>query len=307
MSFQDIVHKEKDQLYKILEKDMNVYANRIIKSFASNEDFESILIDFASSNSISGKTYVLDSNKVQITSDVYADGVNDNFKIKELDKRLLKTISDNDNGFYISNTYISRTTLRPSATAVRVLTNDASVIGYFVLDIVLSSSSQTRPQALKHIQLKGDPAIRDHIFSGSRQLSAMDEKIDDVHSIAKEMLCELGVFHLKLHYSSSRATLWYFDNPYEYQVHTIKEIINPDVCFLYSDSPYPTAAKIPKKQIPLILSKLKNLRYMDDNIYLRAGSINIMNGMIGLNFSCDGSHYLPANDFIEIIEDQFGV
>jgi hypothetical protein len=34
-------------------------------------------------------------------------------------------------------------------------------------------------------------------------------------------------------------------------------------------------------------------------LYLRAGSLNIFNGMIGLNFSCDGSHYLSYEGLLE--------
>jgi hypothetical protein len=33
---------------------------------------------------------------------------------------------------------------------------------------------------------------------------------------------------------------------------------------------------------------------MDENIDLRSGSLNIYNGIVGLNFSCDGSHYMPS-------------
>jgi hypothetical protein len=38
---------------------------------------------------------------------------------------------------------------------------------------------------------------------------------------------------------------------------------------------------------------------MDETIYLRSGSLNIINGIVGLNFSCDGSHYMPVEDFLE--------
>lgn len=37
---------------------------------------------------------------------------------------------------------------------------------------------------------------------------------------------------------------------------------------------------------------------MDEYLYLRAGSLNVVNGLIGLNFSCDGSHYLKAEEFL---------
>ncbi len=39
------------------------------------------------------------------------------------------------------------------------------------------------------------------------------------------------------------------------------------------------------------------LRFADDIIDLRARSLNIFNGMISLNFSCDGSHYLSHEEF----------
>jgi hypothetical protein len=35
---------------------------------------------------------------------------------------------------------------------------------------------------------------------------------------------------------------------------------------------------------------------------LRAGSLNLINGMVGLNFSCDGSHSLSARDFLKASE-----
>jgi hypothetical protein len=37
----------------------------------------------------------------------------------------------------------------------------------------------------------------------------------------------------------------------------------------------------------------------DETIYLRSSSVNIMNGLVGLTFSCDGSHYMPVEEFVE--------
>ena len=56
-------------------------------------------------------------------------------------------------------------------------------------------------------------------------------------------------------------------------------------------------AKALKMKAKPVLQKLKELREVDKNIYLRAGSINLVNGLVGLNFSCDGSHYLPVEEF----------
>jgi hypothetical protein len=47
-----------------------------------------------------------------------------------------------------------------------------------------------------------------------------------------------------------------------------------------------------------ILQGFKQLRLKDPQIYLRSGSLNVVNGIVGLNFSCDGSHYMSCNDFL---------
>jgi hypothetical protein len=47
-----------------------------------------------------------------------------------------------------------------------------------------------------------------------------------------------------------------------------------------------------------VLAEFKRLRTLDNHIYLRAGSLNVVNGLVGLNFSCDGSHYLNYAEFL---------
>ena len=48
-----------------------------------------------------------------------------------------------------------------------------------------------------------------------------------------------------------------------------------------------------------LFSEFRALRFADETIYLRSSSINIMNGMLGLTFSCDGSHYMPVDEFLD--------
>jgi hypothetical protein len=40
------------------------------------------------------------------------------------------------------------------------------------------------------------------------------------------------------------------------------------------------------------------LRLGDPTVYLRAASVNLINGLVCLNFSCDGTHYMPAQEFL---------
>jgi len=68
--------------------------------------------------------------------------------------------------------------------------------------------------------------------------------------------------------------------------------------FSLSLSPRSSALKLPPERIRPVLERLKELRQVDENMYLRAGSLNVVNGLVGLNFSCDGSHYLKVEEFL---------
>ncbi|MDH5594492.1 MAG: hypothetical protein OEY68_08830, partial [Gammaproteobacteria bacterium] len=67
----------------------------------------------------------------------------------------------------------------------------------------------------------------------------------------------------------------------------------------YPIHPYPDNAAVTPKEIRKTFMEFISLRFADETIYLRSASINIMNGMIGLTFSCDGSHYMPVKEFLD--------
>ena len=74
--------------------------------------------------------------------------------------------------------------------------------------------------------------------------------------------------------------------------------VDPNICLAYPNREYPENASIPESDIRPILDSLNQLRFMDDTLYLRAGGLNIFNGIVSLNFSCDGSHYIPHDEFL---------
>ena len=148
------------------------------------------------------------------------------------------------------------------------------------------------------LQLKGDPAIRQGLFSQCRVESDMDKAIDQVLDVVDLLMRERGIFHAKLHFSSSRATLWPASDPMRYRVHVLDDILLLADSPAYPDFAYPGEACVTPNLIRPVLEKLKELRQVDENVYLRAGSLNVVNGLVGLNFSCDGSHYLPVKEFL---------
>jgi hypothetical protein len=201
----------------------------------------------------------------------------------------------------LSPVYVSRVTEQPCITAVHCIQHGPHTLAYLAADFTLGDLSlpghaPVRPRAW--LQIKGDPAIRQGLFSQCRVESAMDRSIDDVIAITDELMRDRGIFHAKLHFSSSRATLWLASDPMRYRLHVLDEILSPEVCLAYPTVPYPREACVTPARIRSVLNKLKELRKADENIYLRAGSLNVINGLVGLNFSCDGSHYLPVEEFL---------
>lgn len=205
--------------------------------------------------------------------------------------------------FSLSDAYISRNSRRPSLTAVQVIhADDGTLLGYLGADFDLRELPTTQAlyrQPGQWMQLKGDPAIRSGLFHQERVTSPLDERVDLVLDLLAELITVRGVFHMKLHFSSSRATLWSIDDPFRFRIHGIDDLSNPDLCLAYPRRDYPADADIPADAVAKILQSFRELRYMDETLYLRSGMMNIFNGMVGLTFSCDGSHYMPWREFLD--------
>ncbi len=205
--------------------------------------------------------------------------------------------------FSLSAAYISRNARRPSLTAVQRIESPAGEwLGFLGADFDLRDLPLTRElyrQPEQWLQLKGDPAIRGGLFAQERVESVMDTRIDAVLDLLVELIAAHGIFQGKLHFSSSRATLWLMDDPYRYRLLDIEDLSDPAICLAYPRRPYPEDAAIPLPEVRTVFRHFRELRFMDETIYLRAGSLNIFNGLVGLNFSCDGSHYMPWHEFLE--------
>ncbi len=147
-------------------------------------------------------------------------------------------------------------------------------------------------------QYRGDPAIRSGLFEQTRVRSAMDDQFNETFAQIENLMCQHGVFHAKLHFSSSRATLWLYTDPCRYRVLSIDDLLTSMPWHEYPTTPYPTDAVVESEHIRPVLEMFRILRFSDEQIYLRSGSLNLINGMVGLNFSCDGSHYISAKEFL---------
>jgi hypothetical protein len=247
--------------------------------------------------------YVLDDNLKQISANASRDGLVDRHRGRDRAERPYLADALNGKVFALSHAYISRNSRRPTLTATRaIMADDGTIQGFVAADFDLRELPVTQAsyrQPGQWIQMKGDAAIRSGLFNQERVLSPLDEQVDTVLAMLEELITVNGVFHTKLHFSSSRATIWTIDDPFNFRIHGIDELVNPDLCLVYPHRRYPENATIPADRIQDILQGFRKLRYMDETLYLRSGMMNIFNGIVGLTFSCDGSHYMPWDEFLE--------
>jgi len=154
------------------------------------------------------------------------------------------------------------------------------------------------------LQVKGDPSVRAFLFQQSRQRSLFDANIDQLHQIIVALSTERGAYHVKAHYSSSQLTCWFYDDPYNYKVYVKDEVFDPGFIDSFPRLSYEgRQPRVEPNSLSQILEEFKRLRLSDEQIYLRSASINRINGMIGMNFSCDGSHYIDHHEFFERLRD----
>lgn len=251
--------------------------------------------------------YLLDEKARQITSTVSRAGLIGAQFGRDRSQRPYMTEALGGNPFSLSEAYISQNAKRPSLTAVQAIRGKGGeLLGYLGADFDLRELPATGAlyrQPGQWVQLKGDPAIRGGVFRQERVESAMDRQMDTVLHVINELITIHGVYHAKLHFSSSRATFWQMSDPYRFRLHGIDELSKPDLCLAYPRVDYPADALIPAQAVRGILGGFRELRFMDETIYLRTGLLNIFNGLIGLTFSCDGSHYMPWQEFLERKQD----
>ena len=205
-------------------------------------------------------------------------------------------------GFLLSDAYLSVRSNRPSLTALQVVNRGKETLGFIGADFDLRDlpvTSEVYEESHDWRQIKGDPAIRGSVFQQCRVDSLMDSNIETARAIIEELITERGMFQGVIHYSSSRATIWFVDDPFRYRILDAEALSDPDICMLYPARPYPEDALIPVERVCSILRGMSKLRLADETLYLRSSSINIFNGMISLTFSCDGTHYMSWEEFLQ--------
>jgi hypothetical protein len=246
--------------------------------------------------------YCWDVNGIELSSMIRSSGPDPTWRGRDLSDRPYLKNHLPFKGVMLSSVYLSKYTYEDCITALQAVSRDNQLLGFIAADFALKDlmrDATLAAQDLRWKQFRGDPSVRGQLFMQTRVHSLFDEHIDAALDHIDTLMRRHGVFHSKIHFSSGRCTFWVYDDPYNYRIHGVEEIIDPELCLAYPLHDYPAKAVTPPEHIMDVLRHFRTLRFADETIYLRSGSLNIMNGMIGLTFSCDGSHYMSVREFLE--------
>jgi len=302
LSVEQLIQKQRTELTGLLSLPLKNLTTELSCIMDNREKLEVHLTEIYKTFKHCKNLYVLDDKAVQITSNITKSGSDEShFNRNRSNRPYIQGVSTSD-VLYLSEAYISKNRKRPSITAIhKIFDSNNYLLGFLGVDYdlrELPELAKVSKQVKEWQQVKGDPAIRSAIFTQQRIQSQMDNHMDDIFALIEELMIDRGIFHAKFHFSSSRVTIWSTDDPYSYQILTLNELIDPDVCLIFPRRAYFDKATVPIEKIKEVFNYFRRLRFADENIYLRAGSLNIVNGMIGLNFSCDGSHYMSYEAFL---------
>ena len=285
----------------MLREPLGQLANQCIPAWGARDTLNAVLLQGFSSIPFCTNLYVLGIDCVQISDNVSIAGLmTEHYQRNRSDRPYMKEAMPAW-GFLLSDAYVSLAAHRPSLTALQVVVSGTDRLGYLGADFDLRRlpvTSTLYREPVQWRQVKGDPSIRSTLFQQTRTESPMDRNMEHALSILEELITERGIFQCQIHFSSSQAIIWTTDDPLRYRILDQDVLMDPDICLVYPLRAYPYEAVIPKAEIAWILDAMRALRMVDTTIYLRTASINLYNGMVSVTFSCDGSHYMPYDEFL---------
>ncbi|OQY54659.1 MAG: hypothetical protein B6247_10740 [Candidatus Parabeggiatoa sp. nov. 2] len=223
--------------------------------------------------------YAVDKFGKQISSNISANGIDTTYRDQDLSRRPYCVSLYPKRHFMLSSVYISQNTGCPCLSAVQpVIDERQNFFGFVVADFDI----RRLPLSVK--PPKATPFPQQHHYKTPHKSSQprrvtnlLDKYLSDIQGILNKLISEHGVFHCTLHYSSATAQLWQMDDPYQYCLYDVEQLLDPDMYQIYPRLPYSDKAKVSCREVQLVLEHFRILRLAD---------------------AFDGSQYMSVPDFL---------
>ncbi len=188
------------------------------------------------------------------------------------------------------------------------------------------------------IGIKGDPSLRESAPLRQRYASPVDTVFDELEPNLEELLLNRGVYQLFVGFNSGEIRTNSVFDPLRVEIHEAAKLADP----AYVDRQFPKIAyedkialmrelyttlraskqynSMPKywqnilnrrsenwkplepENIPHILSTVRALRDVQE-YYLRNITISIVQGIVRMQFNCDGTQIIDAHNFRNFLEE----
>src|SRR3989344_5997451 len=238
-SIQQAILAKKAALAEVVSEPMAKLGERCVEIWPDANTLDRLLHEAIGTIPHCHLLYAWDIDGIEVSSMVQASGIDPSWRGRDLSQRPYLKNHLPFKGVMLSSVYMSQYVPKQCITALQAVSKDNRLLGFIAADFALADLIQDKrlsPPPMRWQQFRGDPAVRGTVFMQVRDL---------IH----RLMSHHGVFHSKIHFSSGRCSLWLFDDPYNYRLHNIEEIINPDICLAYPVCPYPANAKVSPEQI----------------------------------------------------------
>jgi hypothetical protein len=192
------------------------------------------------------------------------------------------------------------------------------------------------------VGIKGDPSLRETALQRAKYRSVIDEIYDDVRVRLEDLLLNRGTYRLYIGFNSGEIRTHSVFDPLREETHSAERFLDSS----YLERHFPAISyedkvagmrdiyrtlrgsalfdKLPgywrnivekrhinwkpmdREAIAPIMANLKNLRDMPD-YYLRNVSICIVQGLVRMQFNCDGTQLVTAKNYRRFLEENFPV
>lgn len=188
-----------------------------------------------------------------------------------------------------------------------------------------------------NLSIKGDPSLRHSVFARDRYESVVDKVIDQLQPNLEELLLNRCVYNLFINFNSGEIRTASIFDPFADEIHTSDKLIED----AYIDRHFPKISyeaksrmiksmyqfisldrsfnqlpiqwkniigrshnkwePIEKEEIKKVMAQLGRLRSIE-SYYLRNFSISMILDAIRMQFNCDGTHIVSAEDYQRFLE-----
>jgi hypothetical protein len=215
--------------------------------------------------------------------------------------------------------------------------DDSENLEDMILKESIISAAGLNPDQLQ-IGIKGDPSIRESAHARKRYTSKVDANFANLALQLEDLMINRGIYRIFIGFNSGEVRTNSIFDPLRQEIHDAEKLSDK----YYTDRQFPHISYSEKIQlmrnlyatlrsseqyrqmpaywqnilnrrsdqwkplepetIPAILSTVKNLREIDE-YYLRNITICIVQGIVRMQFNCDGTQIIDAHNFKKFLEE----